>query len=55
MQDKVIYMEYSKMLSYPSNVESGEKEYVDFDLEDSSSSMIEKKKKKAKEELAFKK
>ncbi len=43
--DKVIYRECTKMLSYPSNVESGEKDYVDFDLEDSSSSLIEKKKK----------
>ncbi len=42
------YREYPKMLSYPSNVESGEKEYVDFDLEDSSSSLIEKKKKRLK-------
>ncbi len=36
------------MLSYPSNVESGEKDYVDFNSEDSSSSLIEKKKKKLK-------
>ncbi len=53
--DKVIYREYLKMLSCPSNVESGEKNYTDFDSEDSSSSLIEKKKKKAKEELCFKK
>ncbi len=46
--DKVIYREYPKMLSYPSNVESGEKDYVDFNSEDSSSSLIEKKKKKLK-------
>ncbi len=42
--NKVIYREYPKMLSYPSNIESGEKDYVDFDAEDSSSSLIEKKK-----------
>ncbi len=47
--DKEIYREYPKMLSYPSNIESGEKDYVDFDSEDSSSSLIEKKKKKSKE------
>ncbi len=29
--DKVIHREYAKMLSYPSNVESCEKDYVDFD------------------------
>ncbi len=52
--DKVIYREYPKMLSYPSNIESGEKDYVDVDSEDSSSSLTEKKKKKAKEELGFK-
>ncbi len=46
--DNVIYREYPKMLSYPYNVESGEKEYVDFDSEDSSSSLIEKKKEKLK-------
>ncbi len=28
--DEVIYREYLKMLSYPSNVESDEKDYVDF-------------------------
>ncbi len=44
--DNVIYREYAKMLSYPSNIESGEKDYVDFDS--SSSSLIEKKKKKLK-------
>ncbi len=49
------YREYLKMLSYPSNIESGEKDYVDFDLEDSSSSLIEKKEKKAKEEFIFEK
>ncbi len=43
--DKVMYREYPKMLSYLSNVESGKKDYVDFDSEDSSSSVIEKKKK----------
>ncbi len=46
--DKVIYREYPKMLSYPSNVESGKKDYVDFDSEESSSSLIEQKKKKLK-------
>ncbi len=40
--DKVIYR-----LSYPSKFESGEKDYVDFDSEDSSSFLIEKKKKKS--------
>ncbi len=44
--DKVIYREYLKMLSYPSNVESGKKYYIDFDLEDFSSSLHKKKKKK---------
>ncbi len=46
--DKVIYREYPKMLSYSSNVESGKKDYVDFDSEDSLSSLLEKKKKKLK-------
>ncbi len=46
--DKVIYRGYPKMLSYPSNVESGETDYADFDSEDSSSSLIAKKKKKLK-------
>ncbi len=46
--DKVIYREYPKMLSYPSNIESGKKDYVDFDSEDSSSSLIKKKKTKLK-------
>ncbi len=41
------------MLSYPSHIESGEKDYLDFTWEDSSFSLIEKKKKKAKEELGF--
>ncbi len=45
--DKVIYREYPKMLSYPSNIESGKKDLVDF-VSDSSSSLIEKKKKKPK-------
>ncbi len=43
--DKVIYREYPKMLSYPSNVESGKKDYMGLIAEDSSSSRIEKKKK----------
>ncbi len=43
--DKVIYKEYAKMLSYPSDIESCEKDYVDFVSEDSLSSLIEKKKK----------
>ncbi len=43
--DKVIYREYPKMLPYPSNIESGKKDYVDFDSENSSSSLIQKKKK----------
>ncbi len=43
--DKVIYREYPKILSYLSNVESGKKDYNDFDSEDSSSSLIEEKKK----------
>ncbi len=43
--DKVIYREYPKVLSYLSNVESGEKDYVDFVSEDSSPSLIEKKNK----------
>ncbi len=47
--DKVIYRECPKMLPYPSNVESDEEGYVDFDSEDSLSSLIEKK------ELGFKK
>ncbi len=38
--DRVIYREYPKMLSYPSNAQSGEKDYVDFDSEDSSSSLM---------------
>ncbi len=46
--DKVIYREYPKMISYPSNVENGEKDYLDFDSEDSSSFLIEKKKKMLK-------
>ncbi len=45
---KVIYKEYLKMLSLPSNVETGEKDYLDFNSEYSSSSLIEKKKKKLK-------
>ncbi len=53
--EKVIYREYPRMLSNHSNVESGEKDYVDFDSEDFSSSLIEKKKNKAKQELGFKK
>ncbi len=44
--DKVIYREYPKMSSYPSNIESGKKDYADFDLEDSSSSLSKRKKKK---------
>ncbi len=46
--DKVIYREYPKMLSYPSNIESGEKNYTDLDSEDSLSSLIKKKKNKLK-------
>ncbi len=46
--DKVIHREYPKMVSYPSYVKSGKKDYVDFDSEDSLSSLIEKKKKKVK-------
>ncbi len=46
--DKVIYREYPKMLSYPSNVESAKKDYIDFDSENSLPSLIEKKKKKLK-------
>ncbi len=46
--DKVTYREYLKMFFYPSNTESGEKDYVDFDSKNSSSSLIEKKKKKLK-------
>ncbi len=46
--DKVIYREYPKMLSYPSDVKSGEKDYVDFDSEDFSSSRLRKRKKKLK-------
>ncbi len=46
--DKVIHREYPKMVSYPSYVESGKKDYIDFYSEDSSSSLIEKKKKKVK-------
>ncbi len=53
--DKIIYREYPKMLSYPSNVESGKKDYTDFDSEDSLSSLIEKKKKKGKRGVVFKK
>ncbi len=46
--DKVIYRKYPKMLSYPSNVECVEKDYTDFDSEDSLFSLIEKKKTKLK-------
>ncbi len=45
---KVIYREYPEMLSYLFHIESGEKDYVYFDSEDSSSSPIKKKKKKLK-------